>query len=182
MLHRKPLVAAITDAFRREGGDEGRSLIDALYRLAGRFVGRLPASQDIDDLVGHCAAKACELHGSGTLALDIANQLPKIMENKARDIFREHARIQGDVAEADAISDIGDPVAGAAYAELEETVRHAYAALDERERIAVDSVASGRTYAQILPIMEEYGVRTENHLGVVVNRARKKLRKMILGE
>ena len=156
--------------------------MDALNRLAGRFVGRLRSSQDVDDLVGHGASKVCELFRNGKPAIDIANQLPKIIENRAFDILRDRRRIQGDVAEADTISNIGDPVAEALYAELEEKVRNAYKALEEHERIAVDAIASGRTYAQVLPTMANYGVHSENHLGVIVSRARKKMREMMRGK
>jgi DNA-directed RNA polymerase specialized sigma24 family protein len=182
MAQRKPLVAAITDAFQRSGGDGGQSLVDALYGLAGRFVGRLRSSHDINDLVGHCEEKVCELFRSGKTALDIANQLPTIMENRTFDIMRGRSRVQGDIAEADAISNIGDPAAEALYSDLEERVRIAYKALEEHERIAVDAIASGRTYAQVLPTMAEYGVNTDNHLGVIVFRARKKLREMMRGK
>lgn len=181
MSERTSLVEALTAAFQSVGGDGGLSLIRALYGLARRIAGSLDSSRDIEDVVGLTAVRICEMQERGTLAIDIANQIPKILNNTTIDLLRRKHRTWDELEEERLISTLGSPEAEVVSQEGLREFIACFMALDEPVRVALSMKADGATYAQIQARLRDdlQLDHTPENLAAIVSRARTRLRKLI---
>lgn len=176
MSERKTLVEAIADAFRLNG-DKGEALLAVLYRMSARYAAWLGSPEDIQDVISMTCEKITEMARDSLPAIDIANQTPMIMRNAAIDTWRKRSGIQVGLPDESLLPQTSDPAEEVISHEELDAVSAVLESLKPHERVAVERIASGSSYAQLQIYLEaEFGIQlTVGNLAVIVKRTRKKI-------
>src|ERR1700680_187346 len=120
---RKSLVDAVTDAFYSKAGDGGASLLQILRLPATRHISDSFTVRDAEDLIQDTCLKLAQLAQRNVLALDIANQVLKIMRNAAIDIHTKRSRDIVGLPEDDSVFGVYNAFDDSAAEALEEVLQ-----------------------------------------------------------